>query len=243
MIIKPNIKIVREEIDSSHYYWVEGKFMPSVTRILDEGAPMPFGLKQFLLNNTPESAEEIKNIAGDFGSKMHDVYEKLLQGHEIDLFKDHPQIRAKRHIASFAQWFADFQPENPASEQQVASLKYQYAGTLDCLCEKDGEIWLIDFKTSAGIYWSYECQVVAYKQAVEETFGIKVDHCAILRTGTRHKSGYEFKEIDRPIEDFMNVYRTYLSINGGEIPEPPKMSVYPMTIKLQLNNNNVKNNK
>lgn len=236
MIITPNenIRIVRKEVDSTHYYWVNGIFMPSVTKIIDEGAPMAYGLKQFLLMNTPESAEEIKNIAGDFGTEMHHAYEQLLQGRELNLFNDFKSLKAKKHLASFAQWFADFKPTQIETEQTVASIVYRYAGTLDLLCVKDGEVWLVDFKTSRAIYWNYECQVAAYKQAVEETLGVKVDHTAILRTGSQHKCGYEFKEVTRPIESFMNIYKVYLDIHDGVIPEPPSMSVYPNTIKLEI---------
>lgn len=243
MIIKPNIEIVRKEVDSSHYYWVNGEFMPSVTHILDQSAPTPWALKNFFLNNTPESAEDIKNTAGNFGTLLHDAYEQLILGNEVFLKDDYKSLKAKKHLASFARWFAEFQPVNAQAEQTVASLKYRYAGTLDCLCEKfnvetgKNEIWLIDFKTSGGIYWSYHCQVVAYKQAVEETFGIKVDRMAILRTGTIHKCGYEFKEVTRSFQSFLNLYNTFVDINDGKIPEPPTMDIYPVSLKFDLKSN------
>lgn len=232
MIITPKIQIIRKEVDDTHYYFIDGKFYPSVTKILEEAAPTPWALKQFFLRNTPESAEEIKNTAGDFGSKMHDIYARMLLGEEFSLVDQN--IKYKKHITSFAQWFADWQPKEIQTEQTVASLVYKYAGTLDLLCKKDNEIWLIDFKTSAGIYYNYELQVAAYKQAVEETFGLKIDHVAILRTGSQHKCGYEFKEVTRPIESFMNVYQTYVDMNDGKIPEPPITSIYPDTIKLEV---------
>lgn len=231
-----NINIVRKEIDDSHYYFVNGEFYPGVTSIIEEAAPTAFGLKQFLLNNTPESANDISKTALELGSKMHDAYEKLLNGVELSLSNDYQSTKEKKHILSFAQWFEDFKPLKIQTEQTVASLNYKYAGTLDCLCEKDGEIWLIDFKTSAGIYWNYEIQVAAYKQAVLETLGIKVNRMAILRTGTKHKSGYEFKEITRSFLEFEMVYRIYLSLHDGKIPSPPMIDVYPDVIRLNIKN-------
>lgn len=230
------IDIVRKEIDDTHYYFVNGEFYPGVTSIIEEAAPTAFGLKQFFLNNTPESANEISKTSLALGSKMHDAYEKLLNGVELSLTNDYQTTKEKQHLLSFAQWFEDFKPLKIQTEQTVASIKYKYAGTLDCLCEKDGETWLIDFKTSAGIYWSYEIQVAAYKQAVLETLGINVNRMAILRTGTKHKSGYEFKEIIRSFSDFETVYKTYLSLHDGKIPEPPMIDVYPDVIKLNIKN-------
>lgn len=228
------IDIVRKEIDDSHYYWVNGEFVPGVTTILDEAAPMPFGLKQFFLNNTPESAGEISNTAKALGSKMHDAYERLLNGLTLNLKEDYPSTKEKKHICSFAKWYEDFKPKSIQTEQTVASVKYKYAGTLDCLCKIGSETWIIDFKTSAGIYWNYEVQVAAYKQAVLETLGIEVDKMGILRTNSKHKCGYEFKEVNRPFSEFEQVYKTYLSLHDGKIPEPPLIDVYPDVIQLPI---------
>ena len=232
--MESKINIVRKEIDDSHYYFVNGEFYPGVTSIIEEAAPTSFGLKSFFLNNTPESADEISKVSLALGSKMHDAYEKLLNEVELNLINDYKTTKEKKHILSFAQWFEDFKPTEIQTEQTVASLKYRYAGTLDCLCKRDGETWLIDFKTSAGIYWNYEIQVAAYKQAVLETLGVKVDKIGILRTGTKHKCGYEFKEIIRDFSDFETVYKTYLSLHNGTIPEPPLIDIYPEVLKLNI---------
>lgn len=230
--MKPKFEIVKKELDTSHFYWVDGIFMPAVTSILDEAAPTPYALKQFMLNNNAEYVEDVKNTAGDFGSKIHDAIEKLLNGVELNLKDDYRSTKEKRHLASFATWFQDTRPEIISAEQTVASVKYQYAGTLDLVCRIDDQIWIIDFKTSSGIYLSHELQITAYKQAFEETFGEQVEHTGVLRTGTRHKAGYEFKEIERDIEDFTNIYKTYLVLHDGKIAAPPEVDTYPDTLKL-----------
>ena len=232
------INIIRKEIDDSHYYYVNDQFYPGVTTILDEAAPFPYGLRMFLSQNTPDQQEEIKNTALGLGSKMHDAYEKLLNGVELNLKTDYPTTKEKKHITSFFQWFTDFKPTNFQTEQVVASLTHRFAGTLDFICEKDGETWLIDFKTSKVIGLNYELQVAAYKQAYEEMTGMKVDHMAILRTASLHKCGYEFREVTRTIDEFMTVYKMYLSLYNGVIPEPPLVNVYPETIKLEINGAN-----
>lgn len=226
--------IVRKEIDTSHYYWVDGEFYPSVTRILDVAAPKEIGLINFFKQNTPEDIESISNKALDNGSVVHDACSKLLNGEEIPL-KDY-QLKAKKAISSFYNWFETYKPSDVASEQTVASVVYRYAGTLDMVCTLNDKRILIDLKTNkSGIYFTNKLQVMAYKQAYEETTDEKVDECWVLRLGTTHKVGYEFKLIDEVgIDDFMNIYATYLRINGGKIEEPPMVDVYPDTLKLNI---------
>lgn len=226
--------IVKKEVDDTHYYFVNDEYFPSVTGILDQAAPMGYGMRSWLLNNTPESAEEIKNTTAGLGSKMHAAYEQLLLGNKLDLFNDFPYTKEKKHIATFCKWFAEFKPDISTiqAEHVVASVSMKYAGTLDLAVRRDDGLWIIDFKTTSGIYFSHELQVVAYKRAYEEMYKVNVDHVGILRTGTRHKDGYEFKEVDRSFEEFQAVYQTYLSLNGGKIQPPPLIDSYPLSVQL-----------
>ena len=232
---KAPFEIVKKEIDDTHYYWIDGEFVPGVTSILDQAGPVEYGLRQFWMQNTQAEASKKSNDAMEFGSLVHDAIERLLNGEELDLTSpEYNFTKFKKHIMSFHNWFHTFNPDLTSiqSEQVIGSKKFKYAGTLDLVCLKDGEFWLIDFKTSAGIYPNYQRQLVAYKTAYEEMYGDKIAHMAILRTGTAHKIGYEFKEIDTPFQNFLNVYNTYIQDNGGKIPDPPEIDVYPEKLKI-----------
>lgn len=246
-------KLVLISTDISHYYWLNEEYMPGVSTILGEAAPTPYGLKLWWQNNTKDEADAIFEAAGDFGSKMHEAYEKLLKGEELDVLKDYPSEKEKKALMAFDDWFRHYKPVEFESEQSIASLKYKYAGTLDFVglinneATGKSERWIIDFKTSNAIHMSHQLQVLAYKQAYEESYGITIDRVGILRTGTTHKGttafkegklketgkGWEFREIkDYTIDNFMNIYKTYLMLHGGEIPEPPEISIYPAKLKL-----------
>lgn len=232
---KAPFEIVRKEIDDSHYYWIDGEFVPGVTTILDNAGPVGFGLRNFWLQNTPEDSKKKSNEALEFGSLIHDAIEKLLYGEELDLTsKEYNDSRVKKHLMSFHDWFHEFSPDLTTIKPEftVGSKKYKYAGTLDLACIKDNELWIIDFKTSAAIYPNYERQVAAYKYAYEEMFGEEVKHTAILRTGSQHKIGYEFKETEKNFDSFIHVYNTYLDEHNGKIPEPPKMDIYPEKLRI-----------
>lgn len=247
-IYKLNVgELVRFETDISHYYWLNGEFMPGVSTILTEASPTPYGLKLFWQQNSKEEADTLFETAGDFGSKMHDAFERLLLSQELNLLNDYPSEKEKKCLMSFKDWFSYYKPTEFESEQPIASGKYKYAGTLDFVGMINGERWLIDFKTSNAIHFSHQLQVLAYKQAYEESYGIKIDRVGIARFGTIHKGNgepkdgklketgknWEFKEVKNyTIDDFMNIYKTFLTLHGGQIPVPAEIAVYPETLKL-----------
>lgn len=240
-------ELIKFETDISHYYFLDNEFLPGVSSILSEASPTPYGLKQFWQNNTKEEADTLFETAGDFGSKMHDAFERLLLAQELNLLTEYPSQKEKKCLLAFKDWFASFKPTEFESEQSVASKQYKYAGTLDFVGMINGERWLIDFKTSNAIHFSHQLQVLAYKQAYEESYGVKIDKVGIARFGTTHKGngtvkegklkeigkGWEFREVkDYTIDDFMNIYKTYLTLHGGQIPIPSEIAIYPETLKL-----------
>ena len=58
------------------------------------------------------------------------------------------------------------------SEKKVYSKLWNYAGTIDALARINGELYVIDFKTSAKIYKEYYLQVYGYAQAVHEMVNV-----------------------------------------------------------------------
>ncbi len=242
-------QVVRKDIDDSHYYWLlkaganikkfatEGMFVPGSTTILGDAGPVGYGLRNFWMANGKEGSDQIMKESGDFGTSIHDAIERLLYGEELDLERDYSNTKykdARKHLMSFHDWFHAFKPDIKSIKPEfvVGSWKYKYAGTLDLFCTKGKENWLIDFKTGSGIYSNHERQIASYKQAYEEMTGKKIHKMGILRTGTRHKVGYEFRKVDKPFASFLNVYKTYLDENGGKIPKPPLVDVYPEKLRI-----------
>jgi len=257
--------IVRKEVDDSHYYWVNDHYAPGVTTILEQAAPVASQLKDYFIKNSVEEISRKSRESLELGSRVHDVATHLLQGDEINLENyetnlgvSYPRsFREKKMISSFYNWFVDIDPTNYLSEHTVASLDPLYAGTVDFSgwlnskkvgdfltgakahkfkAIKEEEFWIVDWKTSAGIYFNYKLQLKAYQKAYEEMYGKKVDHVAIVRLGTKNKRGYEFEEVrdeDVNFEDFKRIYDTFLKINGGKIPDPPIVDVFPKTLKIK----------
>src|SRR5689334_683234 len=103
--------IIKKELDDEHFYYVNGKFVPSVTKILEQAMPMPIGLRMWLGEVGNEKAEQRLNQAAARGSMIHDTCEALLLGSKIELQATFPKRADQKCIVAFMQWVNDFQPE------------------------------------------------------------------------------------------------------------------------------------
>ena len=178
--------------DEKHTYMVEGKQVPAVTRIVD--AVSPKNLTEWAakagadwwLNNYTDDVEmqaimydgiryahkEISKEAQNIGSDVHKWIElhirsKMDDGH---LFVEYPDD-VKVSMENFHKWLSMAEKrgiEWLGSEKKIYSKVWNYAGTIDALAKINGELYVIDFKTSAKIYKEYYLQVYGYAQAVHE---------------------------------------------------------------------------
>ena len=142
--------------------------------------------------------------------------------------------------------FVDFwETHNPTlieTEVHLFSDELKIAGTCDCICEIDGELWVIDFKTSNHLHTTYELQSAAYAQMYKECFGQTADRIGILwlksksrgidRTGFKIKGKKDYKLLSLQME---NLFRGIESANPNdliifsdedEIPNPKIIANY-----------------
>jgi len=106
----------------------------------------------------------------------------------------------------------------PMMEIFCLSKKYLYAGTADALIEKDGRIFLIDIKTRPFCKLTDTLQLAAYKQAIDETYGIKVDGKMIV--SLLENAPYRVTSLDHGVEsleDHFSVFRSALSVFSWKV--------------------------
>lgn len=84
-------------------------------------------------------------------------------------------------IQAFLKWEKEHDVVYLATEKLVYSKKGKYAGQLDIEAKVDGELCILDNKTSSGIYLEMEYQTAGYQIAREEEGGKKYDARWILR--------------------------------------------------------------
>lgn len=223
-------------LDERWYHILEkDRFVPSSTWIADY---YPKGIQFFkwLADKGWDEAEAIKQAAGDKGSRVHHAIEQLLLGNEVamdNLFPDSDgeqgeiTVEEWEAVMSFYDWWKETNPRLITLEQVVYNEQEDYAGTLDLICEIDGEIWIVDFKTSQYIWPSHELQVSSYFHADN----IKATRMGILQVGYRkNKKGYKFTEIQDKFPLFLAAKLIWAEENAGK---QPKQKDYPRTLTLK----------
>lgn len=176
------------------------KPLPSVTWIVSVYPKL--GLMRLRDELGAEETDMLKKLGGERGSKVHDAITAIINGEEVRVDSkfvnpSHGQpeeLTADEilHIQSFIDWKEAMKPKFLLWDANVYSEVYGFAGTIDAVAEIDGEVYVIDFKTSKVIGTDYEMQVSAYTQALRsgenEFHGIdaKTDFkIAILQLGTK----------------------------------------------------------
>jgi len=199
--------------DWTYYVFKKGNkkdFYPAVNHILDVGFNKGRGFMEYLLSVDKTEARQKLETAGERGSRVHQAISHLIQMSKVTMdtkyyntLKERDEVLSRKEwkcLQAFVKWVGEFKPHTLLNEHASFSTKYEFAGTPDWYgtveLPKIGRVWiLIDWKTSAGIWGDYPLQVASYAQMYNEhgVEGIKNAYTAILRVGTRHKSGYEFK--------------------------------------------------
>lgn len=116
-----------------------------------------------------------KEEAADFGSQIHKFAEefgkyKLGLNECPEINKDWAE-EVKNGVSSFIDWVSNNNIEFIDCEKFVYSKEYGYIGLTDALVKIDGKLYLIDYKSSSGIYNEMLYQVSAYANAYEEENG------------------------------------------------------------------------
>lgn len=218
----------------SHAYY------PSATWI-SSCYPKDIAFMKWLADQGWDNADKIKNEAGGRGSKIHAACEILMHGNPLswDEKIKNPKTELMEDITtsewgaicSFKRWFDETQPNIHLVEHVILSHKYGYAGTIDLVYEKDGQIVLLDIKTGKNVYTEYELQLSCYKHALIESGAFdRIDRMEILQVGyNRNKAGFKVTEIEDKFDLFLAARQIWANENGDE---KPKQKDYPLSISI-----------
>jgi hypothetical protein len=185
-------------VDGRFYTDDNGQHYPSATTIL-EAYPKPYQLMQWM-KEVGSKADEIRDAAGRRGSNVHQLTEDYDNGLECKLLNDNGKPKFSLEEWNMFERYVDFskmyKPEHLLIEQTFVNGSLGFAGTLDRICVIDGKSYVLDIKTSNGIYNSYWLQLAAYEQLYQNANLDqlpKIDGVAILwlnaKTRTYGKNG------------------------------------------------------
>ena len=145
------------------------------------------------------SAHRQKADAGTKAGKIgHALVEALLLGKKVKMPTDEKTREQAESVQSaFEKWQADFEPTTIDTEKPFYSLTHNFAGTYDYLCEIDGKLTMVDFKTTNtsrynpdGIYAENFAQLGGYLIGAEEMDGYEVDASMVVNLP---KDGADYK--------------------------------------------------
>ena len=231
-------------------------WLPSVTWIKNYYYTSPY-LVRWIADKGLTESERIKKEAGTRGDKIHQATEQLEKDGEIrieDKFlnKETGQMEELtaeelEAVISYKDFIDDTNVEILANEMTVFSEKY--AGTLDRIFRINGQIYIIDLKSSQNIRKDMIIQLSAYSHTEIDYTGLgitdeewKARKLAVLQLGYQKNSKkYKFTEI----EDRYDLFKLAYSVWQEENPDAkPKQKDFPLVIKLQksiANQKRVKN--
>ena len=199
--------------DSGRLYETpEGDKVPSVTTVL--GYRNRESIQKWRERVGEEEANRISRQAAGRGTKVHYMAEDYLNNKEINTKGVMPHII---QMWKALQKGIDGHIDNVyAQEVPLYSKKLKLAGRVDCIAEHDGELAIIDFKTSSKIkkreYISnYFMQGAAYACMYAERTGIKINKIVILMTVEGEDTPLVFIEktndwVDKLIEEVTYYY-------------------------------------
>jgi hypothetical protein len=216
-------------LPDSRYYRRNGKYYPSVTYVLGyypKGKFFENWLKQVGF-----ASDYIVKKAAEEGTQVHELCEAYLNGEELRFLDDkgRPQYNPDvwQMFLRFVEFWETFKPTLIETEVHLFSDILKVAGTCDLIVEINGEIWLLDLKTSNQLQLTYELQTAVYGQCYEECFGKKIDRYGILwlksskrkaATGKMQGKGWEIVESTRTFEENLDIFKTVKRLFDLENP-------------------------
>jgi hypothetical protein len=194
-------------------FWAANKGAEFADNVLVPGMQIDELNKPAIIEGIKTAFRKHSKEAADIGTAVHAYLEAYLNAginkQPLPAMPVNEHIR--KAIEAFLAWTKANEVKFVAAERKIYSKKYGYAGTLDALGYVNGELCIIDFKTSSGIYPEMFVQTSAYAHAVNEEDGSKIKTCYIVRVP---KDGSEFEvqkdaHVDLNFKSFLGCLENY----------------------------------
>lgn len=169
--------------EGRRYQTPSGKLYESITTALGNNPEKKKSLMEWRKRVGNEEANRISRLASTRGTAMHTICENYLDNKEdyigkampnaVDMFRTIQPILDKAITKVYMQ------------ECSLYSDVYRLAGRVDCIADIQGNLTVVDFKTSMRKKkreWvkDYYLQTAAYSFMFEEMYGDKIDQALIL---------------------------------------------------------------
>lgn len=214
------------------FYQMGEKYAPSVTYKLSCASPTEYGLIQWRGDVGNKRADEILEESSQLGSYVHDAIFRMIQGQAVKseevraMFSKGSCLKVLKCLKGFEEWFKSVKPEVLGAEFTTWNDKYNFAGTVDLKCKINGEVWIVDYKTSKSIHDDHQLQLSAYG------YSEKVGKLGILHLGNTTKQGWSFLEIKDP-KKYWQQFEKVSELFDLKYPNAkPNQDIFPIEFNL-----------
>jgi hypothetical protein len=119
---------------------------------------------------------KVRDSAAGIGTLVHDALDHYCNGKDFDYsstsFDDSVVVR--NAVDKFDEFVRNNNIEFVETEAPFVNEEYQYGGCFDAIIkDKDGDHFLLDFKTSNAVYSDHIVQLSAYREDVKKRYDIK----------------------------------------------------------------------
>jgi len=153
-------------------YSVDGQKVPGVTTIIgrfkDSGPLMYWAFEQGKAAQRGEIAKlyDKRDSAAEAGTLAHSLVEAHIHGDTLpDLSSYPPEIasQATQGYKNYLHWQEDNKIEIVCQEMELVSREHLYGGCPDAIGKDSrGQLCILDWKTSNGVYLDYLLQIASY---------------------------------------------------------------------------------
>lgn len=157
------------------YRNAKGRRIPGVTTIIgrfkDSGGLLYWACEQGKAIERGEIGQlyDKRDSAGEAGTLAHALVEARINGEPLpDLPEGEIGRQAKQGYENYLSWAENNRIQIVKQEMELVSEKYQFGGCPDALgIDSQGQLALLDWKTSNGVYPEYIIQLAAYRHLWE----------------------------------------------------------------------------
>lgn len=198
------------------YRNAQGNIVPGVTTILNLLAKPALIHWAWNLGMMGEDYKKVSERAATVGTITHYLVECFLKQIEPDLSEYSPANveRARTAYFEFENWWLTQGLVVVGAEIQLSSERMQCGGTMDCVARSidTGDLWLLDIKTSKGVYPEMEYQLAAYWAIWDENHPqetIQTARIIQLSKEDGRLTPYTYKELQRELDIFTHLRAIY----------------------------------
>lgn len=197
-----------EEFKENNGYDIDGSWYPRVTKIVGIKSKPALHYFYASLRNYAEG-ERIKEISADEGTRVHEAVQDLMIGRDPEIDEDIlPSVDAFVNFWEKNKGKIEIDPDS--IEKRVTNIDHRYSGTVDGIALIDGQVGVLDIKTSQDIYRDYRLQTSAYvatlnnqkffdNKKLETRWILRIDQhklCQLCGARLRTKGGRSKVKID-----------------------------------------------